>query len=275
MKKLISFLVVFILMFSMTFSVYGTTSSVPVSLSINNHYIIMDSQPFILNNTTYVPIRFIVQSLGIDRIEWNGEEQSVLIVDGEKTIQLTINETEAYVNGELYLLESPPIIANKRTMVPIRFIAENLDCDVKWDGLTYSVVIEKENLVVDASNIMDVNYNQEDILWLSRIVHVEGLNLSLEGKLAIANVVLNRRDSIAFPNTINGVIFDDAYCIQFPPAHRSSFPNLVPAKEAILAAKLALNGQNNISTCLYFNCSPFNWKSNDLYKVIEGEYFYY
>ena len=42
----------------------------------------------------------------------------------------------------------------------------------------------------------------------------------------------------------------------------------------IKAAKMALEGVNNIGTCLYFNNRPFTSRSGSFYKKIEGEYFY-
>ena len=162
-------------------------------------------------------------------------------------------------------------------MVPIRFIAENLECDVNWDSNTRSVIIWKDMETEPViNNIGGISYTNEDVLWLSRIVHVEAYDLSLEGKLGVANVVLNRVESTLFPNTVYEVVFDDNYAIQFPPAYKSGFTEIVPMDGAVTAAKLALGGQNNVDTCLYFNHNPFTWKSSDdLYTVIEGEYFYY
>jgi spore germination cell wall hydrolase CwlJ-like protein len=114
-----------------------------------------------------------------------------------------------------------------------------------------------------------------DIVWLARICYVEGLDIGYGAKLAISNVVLNRVKDPRFPNTVYGVIFDDDYAIQFPPAHRSSFPTIEPSFESYIAAKNAFDGVNNISDCLYFNNSPFVSRANDLYIIIEGEYFYH
>ena len=38
-------------------------------------------------------------------------------------------------------LDVPPKIENGRTLVPIRFISENLGCDVEWDELKREVII--------------------------------------------------------------------------------------------------------------------------------------
>ena len=76
----------------------------------------------------------------------------------------------------------------------------------------------------------------------------------------------------SFANTIQGVIYHPG---QFPPTRRASFNAIKPTANSLRAAKLALEGYNNIGECLYFNHRPFSWKDkSDLFKFIEGMYFY-
>jgi len=110
---------------------------------------------------------------------------------------------------------------------------------------------------------------------LSRIVQVETGGASEDMMLGVANVVLNRVKSPLFPDTIHDVIFQVDVHTQFPPAHKASFTSLIPGELAIEMSRRALEGENNVETCLYFNNSPFRTKADDLYQIIDGEYFYY
>lgn len=49
------------------------------------------------------------------------------------------------VRGKVIELDSPAKIINNRTMVPIRFIAEELGCKVEWDEIKREVTIIKED----------------------------------------------------------------------------------------------------------------------------------
>ena len=49
-------------------------------------------------------------------------------------IKMTIGENVGYVNGEAKELDAAPIIKGDLTMLPVRFVAENLGATVKWDG---------------------------------------------------------------------------------------------------------------------------------------------
>jgi hypothetical protein len=52
------------------------------------------------------------------------------------------------VNGEDITSLSAPVIVNDRTLVPIRFVAEQLGADVQWDGEAYTVTIIKGNRTI-------------------------------------------------------------------------------------------------------------------------------
>lgn len=100
-----------------------------------------DQYPIILDEGyTFVPVRGVAEALGAE-VEWDHENyQAVIEKDGIEII-IPINDDYAYVDYEPYLLDSPSRILNGRTLVPLRFVAEHLDCDVDWDGDTRTVLI--------------------------------------------------------------------------------------------------------------------------------------
>ncbi len=280
MKKLrvIKTLTALIALFIMGIVFVGQAQSLSrqifITVKINGKCVTMDTLPYIKNSRTMVPIRFVAEALNAD-VEWDGQERKVYINYNKKNIELFIGSNKITVDGIEHLMDTKAEIVNRRTMVPVRFVAENMGCSVEWDAMTYTVLIYRDNAVIPASYINNRNYSDEDIIWLARIVTVEARGLSIDAKVAVANVVLNRKRSTDFPNSIYNVIFDRKYSVQFPPAHKSGFKESIPASESIIASKMALEGINNISACLYFNNAPFKGKADDLYKIIEGEYFYY
>ena len=92
----------------------------------------------------------------------------------------------------------------------------------------------------------------EDLYWLSRIIHAEAQGESYEGKVAVGNVIVNRVNSGKFPNTIKGVVFDkqDGYT-QFSPVIDGTIYN-TPNAESIKAATAVLNGARPVGNALYF-----------------------
>ena len=102
-----------------------------------------DVAPIIRNDRTMLPARFVAEALGAD-VEWNGDEQKVLITRGDITIEIYIDSDKAYVNGNELFLDSPAFVENDRTYTPVRFIAEALGAKVDWEEETKQVIITKD-----------------------------------------------------------------------------------------------------------------------------------
>ena len=60
---------------------------------------------------------------------------------GDTTVSLTIGENTAYVNGEKIELAAAPEISGQSTMIPIRFISEQLGMKVDWEAENRLVTI--------------------------------------------------------------------------------------------------------------------------------------
>lgn len=75
-------------------------------------------------------------------VEWNDEEKIVTITKGETTIKFNLAENKVYVGEDEVLLDVPAEVMNNRTMVPLRFIAEQLGLDVEWDEELGTIEIE-------------------------------------------------------------------------------------------------------------------------------------
>jgi len=131
-------------------------ATVTIILQIGNQYMSVNgslqeidpgrgTKPIIKNSRTLVPIRAIVEVLG-GTVEWNDKDKSVTIRLGSTLIKLQIGNAIAYVNSSLVQIDSSnlkvvPEIINSRTMLPLRFVTENLGCTVEWDGTTKTITI--------------------------------------------------------------------------------------------------------------------------------------
>lgn len=105
----------------------------------------------------------------------------------------------------------------------------------------------------------EVDYSTEDLKLLACLVHAEAGDQTYEGKLAVANIVLNRMKSSKFPNTMKKVIYSPG---QFTVASSGSLSKQLANYEnfnsnsqqlSIKAAKAALQGANNVGSRLYFH----------------------
>jgi len=104
----------------------------------------MDVAPYIKGDRTYLPIRYVAYALGIDdnNILWDGVNQTVTLMKGDKVVQLKIGSTALMINGATITMDVAPEITNDRTMLPIRFVAQAFGATVGWDAATQTVTIE-------------------------------------------------------------------------------------------------------------------------------------
>jgi hypothetical protein len=87
-----------------------------------------------------VPIRAIVESLG-GSLDWDAATRRLDIQLGSRSITTWVGKTIATVNGSSKTMSAAPAIIGGSTMIPLRFVAENLGCLVGWDQSTRRVTI--------------------------------------------------------------------------------------------------------------------------------------
>jgi hypothetical protein len=114
----------------------------------------MDVAPLLRYNRTFVPLRFISESLGAT-VDWDSQNQKITIHYGPITLTMwltsskveKVTETDQDKKVETFILESPPFIHKGRTVVPLRFTTESFGAEASWDGKTQKItIILKKNL---------------------------------------------------------------------------------------------------------------------------------
>ncbi len=96
--------------------------------------------PLILKSRTMVPIRAIVEAMN-GSVDWNDASRKISLSYKMQTVVMTLDNKTITVNGSSKAIDVAPTAINSRTMVPIRFAAENLGCDVDWLNSTRQIVI--------------------------------------------------------------------------------------------------------------------------------------
>lgn len=82
---------------------------------VNGRNIDFDVAPTIENNRTLVPMRAILEALGLE-VSWDAATQTVTATNGEIEVELLIGG-QAYVNGKPSNLDVPAKIINGRTKI--------------------------------------------------------------------------------------------------------------------------------------------------------------
>lgn len=262
---------VLILMLFSCLMISGLGFASDVLVTINDQLIIDDGLVIVENGVPYGLVSDFAQRMNIE-VEWlQNAKLAVLTINGDYT-SFKMDSNLLIINNKSYEMNYNSFVEDGRIYVPLEVIAEKLNFTYQWDPTLLIMKLQSSELTVSPSEIKPMNFTEEDVMWLSRIIEAESRGGSLDKKTAIANVVLNRVKSPQFPNSIYEVIFQRG---QFPPAYKSGFMTRVPSELSVAAAKRALMGVEVAKNCLYFNYIPFATKADSFYKLIEGDYFYF
>lgn len=145
MKKIISILMT--LAFVISAASLAVTADEPIQIFIDGTELVIpegDTQPFIEDGRTLVPMRVIFEALGA-YVDWNGEERRIDAFGGGNFITLMIDSPVIEVNGNNIELDVPAQIVGDRTVVPVRAVAEGMDCTVEWIGETRTIIINTKD----------------------------------------------------------------------------------------------------------------------------------
>jgi Copper amine oxidase N-terminal domain/Trypsin-like peptidase domain len=146
MKKLSKYLVSLVVAFSLILPVSHHASAAAISVYINGQKQVYDQPPVAENGRTLVPLRGIFESLGAD-VKWDSKTNKITATKEDTVVTLTIGSKTTYINGVKTLIDVPAKVINNRTLVPLRFVSEAFNAEVKWDG---------------AKMLVNITYNETD-----------------------------------------------------------------------------------------------------------------
>lgn len=129
-----------VLMIMYLFSCFTVSANSFIAVILNGSALEFDVHPTLINGRTMVPMRTIFESLGAE-VSWDASSNTAIGVKEGINIRITIGNSSMLKNGVAYNLDSPAIIIDGRTLVPVRAIAESFNCEVKWDNKKRTVHI--------------------------------------------------------------------------------------------------------------------------------------
>lgn len=232
-----------------------------VNITLNSRAV-LDGEAAIIDSVTYVPLRSFSELCGADSVSWDASTRTATVKKYNLVAKISDRKNYIEANGRYIYLTAPVKNIDDRLFVPIRPISLIFSLDVDWNSNSRTVVLKNTTKVFKSAKEV---YNENDLYWLARIINAEAGGESLMGKIAVGNVVINRKNSRSFPNSIYGVIFDRKYGTQFSPVAIGTIYK-TPNAESIIAAKICLEGYTVSDEILYFmnpRLATSNWISRN------------
>ncbi len=108
--------------------------STEIRLVVGNKQVEPTVAPVLKEGTTLVPLRIISEELGAT-VAWEPTQKQATIKRGNTSVQVSIGQKTAFVNGVATEVPLAPELIQDTTMVPVRFIAEALGIEITWESL--------------------------------------------------------------------------------------------------------------------------------------------
>lgn len=163
-RKILVFVLALVMIFCITAPVYAANEH-SVVLKIESPHCTLNGQltmvdtanskviPVVESNRTLLPIRRIVEHFG-GEVGWNGATSQVTCSLNGNSVVLTIDSNIALVNGKAKVLDVPARAREERTLVPVRFVSENLNLNVKWEPTKNLVIVSDQALPDDSDQLL-------------------------------------------------------------------------------------------------------------------------
>jgi hypothetical protein len=262
------------------------------ALEINGTRIELSKSPLVeIEGRLYLPMRKFAGLLGLsdDKITWNPDTNESAIEFGTLKFRYNLGTGIVYLNDKVYEADDQAFTTNNGTVyMNARLLCGFLGSNITWNADALSLGISKIGIVIPEDmvyiepieEIKGRRYTAEELDLLARIVEAEAKDQIYEGRVAVANVILNRVDSPQYPDTIYDVIYqgNSSGHPQFYPVRTGSI-NKKASELSIQAAKEALEGKVVVEGALYFNATwvTGSWASRnrEFCKTIDSHNFYY
>jgi len=190
----------------------------------------------------------VTQVVPVDA-DGDGIEDAANVLTDDLALTAAAGAAYFVANGRYLYAGDGLIWVNGRVAAPVRQLARVFNLTVGYDAVTGQVLLTRQEGAEPYLASGEETYDSEVLLWLSRIIYAESGNQSLEGKIAVGNVVMNRVKHPQFPNTLYDVLFQKN---QFSPASSGSIYKQ-PNWESQVAAMLVLDGAQVVPEALFFN----------------------
>ena len=126
----------------------------------------MAVKPYIKDDRTMVPLRFITEELGAT-VTYDPATRGISIILGETVMELTVGEKTYSLNGVTYEMDCAAEILEGRTFVPVRFVSVALGRAVEWLNDERIVVITPADSLWTIGNSVEASALAEVRLSLS------------------------------------------------------------------------------------------------------------
>jgi len=180
--------------------------------TLNDRKLTMDAAPFTKDGITYIPLRFLAHSLGVDNktISWDRSTGTAsLVYQGDSNMEIKVqagqhqliinyldNEALEVMNSDKSQMDVAPLVKEGRVFLPARWVAQACGYSVQWNQNTGSILVTSP----------DADVTTDDIQVSTKEIKSTGEKMELDLKIP----VISGLEHSSLEKEVNTEILDKA-----------------------------------------------------------------
>ena len=113
-----------------------------------------ETQPYTVGTTVMLPIRAVGEAMRSE-VRWNENSQRVVVENDSNVVTVEIGNVEAYINGEKKILETPPVVSDGTTYVPMSVISNMAGIEAAYENGKLSIYTGSAEYSIEATAKMN------------------------------------------------------------------------------------------------------------------------
>lgn len=213
---------------------------------------LLSDRGYLHNGVVFISPAALCAYYGLELTEQTEGDSAALTIGG---VELSAKLGQSYIVMDGRYLYTPEdfILVNGHVCLPCDALGRifGISITAAEDLSRADGELTALRLLQGGEDYYATHYSQEELHWLSRIIYAETKDQPMAGLIGVGNVVYNRLNSDAFPDTVFDVIFDQKHTVQFDPAATGGVLG-EPDERSVIAAYLCFEGYNTVGDSLYF-----------------------
>ena len=111
-----------------------------IGIVVNGENANMKVSPKIIDGVTMVPFRETMEVLQA-KISWDANTKSIKATRKNKSVSIQVGSNIVKVGKQEVEIQSPPVVIDNFTYVPIRVISNGFGCKIRYDAINNNIVI--------------------------------------------------------------------------------------------------------------------------------------
>lgn len=212
----------------------------PIGVQLDGRTLQFDQPPISVGGRLMVPLRGIFEALQSE-VLYSSPTRTIKATKGSTVVELSLGSRQALINGKSVYLDVPADTMGGRTMVPLRFVSEALGAEVKWNGMTRTVLLSSGEPADNPQQPLPAS----DKPRLDQVIHSATSRL---GPGDSFDVVVTGDSGAQVSFEILGSVRSQPMRESSPGRYERRFviPNGLKVQRGVLVAHLVKNGQESL-----------------------------